>query len=103
MKALIKILFRTHITIKIEPVEEFNYQYRYLFFPTKELSNHQSSREQNEMAELTLPVQRTNSLNASEFSMNSSTFCKAFPWHFIMNDKLQLLQMGKNLWAPRSL
>lgn len=97
LKALIKILFRTPVTIKIEPVEDINYCYRYLFSATNNAINKQYSTEKNSLTQFNTSATRTNSLNVSDFSINSSTFCKAFPWHFIMNDQLQLFQMGMYL------
>lgn len=36
------------------------------------------------------------STNAIDLCMSSQTFCKAFPWHFIMNESLELVQLGES-------
>lgn len=68
-----------------------------MFSATKNTANSQFSAEKNCLNKLNALANKTNSLNASDFPINSSTFCKAFPWHFIMNDQLQLFQMGMYL------
>lgn len=88
LKALTKILYNVDVSIVIEPVEGDPKRYRYLFtMPAEE----ESSEEKEEK-----PVQVTRALStvAADLKMNPSTFCKAFPWHFIMNENLELVQMG---------
>ncbi|XP_075149054.1 guanylate cyclase 1 soluble subunit alpha 2 [Haematobia irritans] len=92
LKALTRILFKVQVNIKIEPVEGDNRRYRYLFSLAKD-----GHAKETTVATKTddLPAQRSNSTNAADLAMNSSTFCKAFPWHFIMNEDLELVQLGR--------
>lgn len=36
----------------------------------------------------------TTSVKAADLRMGVATFCKAFPWHFVMDKKLELVQLG---------
>ncbi|XP_073818100.1 guanylate cyclase 1 soluble subunit alpha 2 [Musca autumnalis] len=92
LKALTRILFNVQVNIKIEPVEGDNRRYRYLFSLAKD-GHVRETRVVSKSVEG--PVQRSNSTHASDLSINSSTFCKAFPWHFIMNEDLELVQLGR--------
>ncbi|XP_037947861.1 head-specific guanylate cyclase-like [Teleopsis dalmanni] len=85
LKALTKMLYNVQVNIKIEPVESDARRYRYLF---------STGRESLKSNELIKAEPRNNSSNAADMSMNSGTFCKAFPWHFIMNENLELVQLG---------
>lgn len=38
------------------------------------------------------------STNANDLQIGVASFCKAFPWHFIMDRKLELVQLGKFLY-----
>ncbi|TMW53318.1 hypothetical protein DOY81_001618 [Sarcophaga bullata] len=92
LKALTRILFNVQVNIKIEPVEGDSRRYRYLFSLAKD--GHGREGQIVKVSE-DLPTQRSNSTNAADLSMNSSSFCKAFPWHFIMNEELELVQLGR--------
>lgn len=87
------MLFNVYVNIKIEPVEGDSRRYRYLFSLAKEVPAPRSLELIKQAPDA--PTQRSNSTNAADLSMNSTTFCKAFPWHFIMNDQLDLVQLGK--------
>lgn len=89
LKALTRILYEVNVNIKIEPVEGDNRRYRYLF----KMANEPSAVEEKE-PESKLAGQRNISASAADLKMNSTTFCKAFPWHFIMNENLELVQLG---------
>ncbi|XP_023308742.1 head-specific guanylate cyclase [Lucilia cuprina] len=91
LKALTRILFNLQVNIKIEPVEGDCRRYRYLF----SLAKDGHARESQVLKAEELPMQRSNSTSAADLSMNSSSFCKAFPWHFIMNEDLELVQLGR--------
>ncbi|XP_025832310.1 head-specific guanylate cyclase [Agrilus planipennis] len=39
-------------------------------------------------------VSRSGSFSPPEFQLSVRTFCKAFPWHFVMDRKLELVQLG---------
>lgn len=85
-KALIHILFNIDVSIVIEPIEGESKCYRYLFT----LPEQYKTAEQTE--EPILPSTST----VNDLKMNMATFCKAFPWHFILDEELEIIQMGKN-------
>lgn len=39
-------------------------------------------------------VEATLSDNAADLKIGVASFCKAFPWHFIIDRRLQLVQIG---------
>lgn len=85
LKALTRILYNIDASITIEPIEGDPKCYRYLFLlPDSEL-------EKAAAIELEAMPKDT----ATDLKMNPTTFCKAFPWHFIMNEQLDIVQMGK--------
>lgn len=82
MKALTRILYNIDVSIVIEPVEGDSKRYRYLFhLPDDDIKS----------------INKTVLSTVADLKISPSTFCKAFPWHFIMNNNLELLQMGTNL------
>lgn len=90
------MLYNVQVNIKIEPVEGDSRRYRYLFSVGKEPASALiKEREIIKRPAETDNIQRSISNNAEDLSMNSMTFCKAFPWHFIMNEQLELVQMGR--------
>ncbi|XP_017041851.1 head-specific guanylate cyclase [Drosophila ficusphila] len=96
LKALTRMLYKVDVNIKIEPVEGDARRYRYLFSLVKDNSQTMLMGRPS-LVSKTIPetVQRSNSSNASDLQMNSSSFCKMFPWHFIMNEQLELVQLGR--------
>lgn len=93
LKALTRMLYDIDATITIEPIEGDSKCYRYLF---------KLSSEQNKIApksihpveveeDATVPIPTS----VTDLKMSPATFCKAFPWHFIMNEQLELVQLGK--------
>ncbi|XP_017083291.2 head-specific guanylate cyclase [Drosophila eugracilis] len=96
LKALTRMLYKVDVNIKIEPVEGDARRYRYLFSLVKDNSQTMLMGRPASVSK-TIPetVQRSNSSNASDLQMNSSSFCKMFPWHFIMNEQLELVQLGR--------
>ncbi|XP_052837069.1 head-specific guanylate cyclase [Drosophila gunungcola] len=93
LKALTRMLYKVDVNIKIEPVEGDARRYRYLFSLVKD--NSQTLLMGRPIKPIPETVQRSNSSNASDLQMNSSSFCKMFPWHFIMNEQLELVQLGR--------
>lgn len=91
LKALTRILYDVNVNIKIEPVEGDARRYRYLFKSVEDVVSEPDIEPKNKLI-----VQRSISTKTEDFNMNSSTFCKAFPWHFIMNEDLELVQLGNN-------
>lgn len=84
LKALTRILYDVNASIVIEPIEGDAKCYRYLFT----LPGDGSAKE---VIDDLLPISKT----AADLKMSPATFCKAFPWHFIMNEDLEIIQMGK--------
>lgn len=92
------MLFKIEVIIKIEPVEADEHRYRYLFSLPKDVATNPSTANailDSNNRSIRTKTQRYNSTNVADISMNSMTFCKAFPWHFIMNEDLKLVQLGK--------
>lgn len=91
LKALSKILYNIEPEISMEPVEGDLKRYRYLFeFTTEPDSDTEITKSKKEI----VFNQKSISSVAKDLKMNPTTFCKAFPWHFIMNENLELVQMG---------
>lgn len=116
LKALAKCLYAVDVSIVIEPVEGDPNCYRYLFksttttgeatdevgaqSPTAACSAEDSNAEQVTVAELnetgdTVAAAVPTAVGLPDLKMTPATFCKAFPWHFILNRALELVQMGK--------
>lgn len=88
LKALTKILYGIDVSITIEPVEGDFKRYRYFF--TQKHDDESSEEEEDEDIAASKAIVST----AADLKMSPATFCKAFPWHFIMNENLELVQMG---------
>lgn len=90
LKALTRILYDVDATIVIEPIEGDTKCYRYLFTVPEQENEIIRTIETPEEDE----TEATKSLS-SDLKMSPATFCKAFPWHFIMNENLEIVQMGR--------
>lgn len=105
LKALTKQLYDVDVSIVIEPVEGTSKRYRYLFtLPSEEPSSGDEEVEEEEEEEEEDEDEDSVETNkivppgiVPDLKMTPATFCKAFPWHFIMNENLELVQMGKVL------
>lgn len=84
LKALTRILYNVDVSVTVEPIEGDSKCYRYLFTQPGEI-------EEEDVSVVAAPL----SSAAADLKMNPATFCKAFPWHFFMNEKLELIQVGK--------
>lgn len=96
LKALTRMLYNVNVNIKIEPVEGESRRYRYFFSLAP--STESTSVVEETIKESVVEPQRLHpkaSSNPADLCMSSQTFCKAFPWHFIMNENLELVQLGK--------
>ncbi|CRK91657.1 CLUMA_CG005307, isoform A [Clunio marinus] len=78
-----KKLYQTECTIQMEPLEGSVQRFHYLF------KIEESIKEQPEI------IPRSISSDPNDLQMTNSTFCKMFPWHFIMDENLELLQIGE--------
>lgn len=87
MKALTKMLYNVDVSIVIEPVEGDPRRYRYLFTQPED-----DDAKKEELGEGLLDYVKEES--KPDLKMNPATFCKAFPWHFVMNENLELVQIG---------
>lgn len=82
LQNLSKKLYNIEPTIKMELIQGEVPHYRYLFKP-EDLAEEPAP-----------PAEKIISTDAKDFKMTNATFCKAFPWHFIMNENLDLVQLG---------
>lgn len=89
LKALTRILYSIDASITIEPIEGDSKCYRYLFNLPEQKKDVQKPDEIED--DTKAPISTT----ATDLKMSPATFCKAFPWHFIMNIELEIIQMGK--------
>lgn len=99
LKALTRVLYNVNVNIKIEPVEGETRRYRYFFSlaPSTEATSVVEEILKENVDENQHRLHPKSSLNAADLCMSSQTFCKAFPWHFIMNENLELVQLGEFL------
>lgn len=96
LKALTKILYDVDVSIKIEPVEGDAKRYRYLFkSPLAEPSSSDDEAVVDDDGDDDDEAGTSGAAMMPDLKMTPATFCKAFPWHFIMNENLELVQMGK--------
>lgn len=86
LQQLSKKLFGVDCSIQMEPMEGSVQRFRYLFNIEKTPS------VQPEI------IPRAVSSDPDDLQMANSTFCKMFPWHFIMDENLELLQIGKHFF-----
>lgn len=80
------MLYDVDVSIVIEPVEGDPRRYRYLF--TQPIGADVVKQEQEDVDDEELVTAKP------DLKMNPATFCKAFPWHFVMNQDLELVQIG---------
>lgn len=93
LKALCKILYDIDVSITIEPVEGDAKRYRYLFtLPTDETSSSDEDEEDDAVSQTGKTTAAVSAI--PDLKMTPATFCKAFPWHFVINENLELIQMG---------
>lgn len=104
LKALTRILYDIDASIVIEPIEGDTKCYRYLFtIPEQKTPTALDALRKDIEVELTKPKKDATTTTtpgsvtptATDLKMSPTTFCKAFPWHFIMNVDLEIIQMGK--------
>lgn len=88
LKALTRILYDIDASIVIEPIEGDPKCYRYLFT----LPEQDTDKIIEVEKDVSVPI---TGITATDLKMSPATFCKAFPWHFIMNEELEMIQMGK--------
>lgn len=77
-----KKLYNTECSIQMEQIDGSVQRFRYLF---------KIDEKEKPQPEIT---SRPVSSNPNDLQMTNSTFCKMFPWHFIMDQNLELLQIG---------
>ncbi|BES91073.1 cyclase alpha 1 subunit [Nesidiocoris tenuis] len=73
-------LYETQVSIQMSPSPKGPYYHRYLieYKPVDETRTGVISR----------------STNPNDLPMRGKTFCKAFPWHFILDSNLEIVQLG---------
>lgn len=87
LQALTKTVYNMEATIMMEPMENEPHTYRYFIKTAGDDQIIPAVEEE-------IITQRTISSAAGDLKMSNATFCKAFPWHFIMDENLELKQMG---------
>lgn len=86
LKALTRILYNINASIVIEPFDGDPKCYRYMF----NLPDDGSIIKKKIEPLSTIEIAKI----STDLKMSASTFCKAFPWHFIMNENLDIIQLG---------
>ncbi|XP_052862642.1 head-specific guanylate cyclase isoform X1 [Anopheles cruzii] len=88
LKALSRLLFNQEPFVELQPLHGDTLQYRYLL-----------RTDPLEKPVLRLPVavdvRDSVSSDARDLKISNQFFCDAFPWHFIMDEQLNLVQMGQ--------
>ncbi|XP_055532895.1 head-specific guanylate cyclase [Wyeomyia smithii] len=92
LQALSRMLFNHDPQIEMEPLEGDVPRYRYLF-------------KLDDLEEPVVPLvaerkssgilRESVSSDAHDLKMDNDFFCRAFPWHFIMDENLDLVQVGQ--------
>ncbi|KXJ79976.1 hypothetical protein RP20_CCG026898 [Aedes albopictus] len=92
LQALSRLLFHYEPPIEMEPLDGDVPRYRYLF-------------KLDDFEEQVVPIVADNrvhgtlresvSSDTKDLKMDNDFFCKAFPWHFIMDENLNLVQVGQ--------
>lgn len=96
LKALTRILYDIDASIVIEPIEGDTKCYRYLFtIPEKTPTPDKRQDVEFELAKAGAATPTSAAPIGTDLKMSPTTFCKAFPWHYIMNVDLEIIQMGK--------
>lgn len=83
LQKLSKKVYGENCTITMEPMDESVQRFRYLF----------KTIDEKEVIKPEVPL-REISANPKDLAVTNSTFCQMFPWHFIMDENLDLLQIG---------
>lgn len=89
LKVLSKTLYNSDPVITLEPLEGDIQRFRFLFKTDDVPQEEVVVRTPDENL-----LQRPISNDAKDLKMTNSSFCKAFPWHFIMDENLDLVQIG---------
>lgn len=82
LQNLSKTLYGTECSIQMDPIEGSVMRFRYIFKITEK------EVEEPEF------IPRSVSSDPNDLQMTNSTFCKIFPWTFVMDENLDLLQIG---------
>lgn len=82
LQNLSKELYGMDCSVQMEPIEGPVQRFRYLF-----------KIDEPEKPPMEF-IPRAVSADPTDLQMTNSTFCKMFPWHFILDEKLELLQIG---------
>ncbi|XP_075235002.1 guanylate cyclase 1 soluble subunit alpha 2 [Lycorma delicatula] len=86
LKAVANVFYQTNATIIFQPDLHDPKQFRYQI----------STKDDEDEADVITPLQQPASLStlAVDLRIGVATFCKAFPWHFIIDRKLEIAQLG---------
>nr|CAD7453745.1 unnamed protein product [Timema tahoe] len=84
LRSIARLLYGTQTNINVMDGEQPN-NYRYLIEP---------SIPSTESCSDTLVDVPTLSTHAGDLKMGMASFCKAFPWHFVVDRRLEMVQLG---------
>nr|CAD7424003.1 unnamed protein product [Timema monikensis] len=84
LRSIARLLYGTQTSINVVDGEQPN-KYRYLIEP---------SVPSTESCSDNLGDVPTLSTHAGDLKMGMASFCKAFPWHFIVDRRLEMVQLG---------
>ncbi|CAH0560351.1 unnamed protein product, partial [Brassicogethes aeneus] len=87
LKAIAKILYNTDAEITVTQSEEDSIHYSLKIDRVVDTT-------ESEQAEIELDIEKVYSKNVCDLRVGVATFCKAFPWHFIIDRKMELVQLG---------
>uniref|UniRef100_A0A182JIE4 guanylate cyclase n=1 Tax=Anopheles atroparvus TaxID=41427 RepID=A0A182JIE4_ANOAO len=101
LKALARLLFNQEPEIELEPLPGDTLRYRYLL-KMDELADGDDAGTTTAAWEVSagvapggVGVRESVSADAGDLKVSNQFFCDAFPWHFIMDEQLNLVQMGQ--------
>ncbi|XP_066999872.2 head-specific guanylate cyclase [Anabrus simplex] len=92
LKAIARLLYRTEANISLS-LDTDGRRFRYKFMPSSPVDQTELDEDDADVVTPTIcPI--SVSTAAADLRMGVASFCKAFPWHFVMDRRLELVQLG---------
>ncbi|XP_044749887.1 head-specific guanylate cyclase [Coccinella septempunctata] len=88
LKEIAELLYETEADIEIGKNLQDDRTFRFEIRPTNVRDGHQIVRKTPSLAS------SSTSTRSDELQVDVATFCKAFPWHFVIDRRLDLVQLG---------
>ncbi|RVE43434.1 hypothetical protein evm_011929 [Chilo suppressalis] len=90
LKMIAKRLYDTQTDIRLRSYtnDPRRFKYEINAVPLKQISNDESSESEQETVSL------ASSSKATDLKIGVASFCKAFPWHFVTDKRLEMVQLG---------